>query len=641
MKQSLYSRYSILTENATFIVTLLIILVRNIGVHAENLPIWDENTDILREYNHSYKLIPPQYRSYYNALHTHVPRPRYERDCISGRDNHANNDIIATCNIAHAITELIINVGLPQHNCVLYQRICSRNLKGLIQLLYSGKVNKPGRYMTDCYHVTLCNHNKSPALDYYYQNSDGRAIEEAMSGLRRKCHIATTKPHCYRLLFLRDIGNRNILNFEELVEDMNITKILRTSDILRMTQCDIFRAVYECEETVAVYGAELIYPVLAGRSVIALNPNTHVDQFYRGLMNFTRSGMTISQHPIATAARCWDDVHNEVIYGYRFLQIVYNPSAAAVPYLEWLRESELNVTRAIIDKNRAHVVATITNHCKNILRSDSLFVYYHQRRTGGTPLSQAIQRSFQKIGGDKKRSWIGSSLSPNPRTPQPEELIEKQLIVGHVDVETIDSHMLRMKDKGIGIHYSCISSWRHPVDRLRSCIASQFGGSAESMVRLLETEYDTLVSFLVNNTDASGKTCLSEPFRILSGVPQEPVLLQTALQPDLPSSRLVVQKTMQSTNRCTPVMLLEDPELAKRLLLVEMPWLDMSFMRNPPSSRRIDFKGAMKERLIMGILRSEMEVYEYAVLVARKKIKEHSRKSVKEDEMIAATFRAT
>tara|TARA_R110002050_G_scaffold265570_1_gene406725 strand:- start:101 stop:1012 length:912 start_codon:yes stop_codon:yes gene_type:complete len=295
-----------------------------------------------------------------------------------------------------------------------------------------------------------------------------------------------------------------------------------------------------------------------------------------------------------------------------------------------------------MDKNWAHVIATTNSNCKRVLRTDSLFVYYHQRRSGGTPLSQSIQRSFQKIGGDMKRTWIDSSLSTDVRAPQSEELIGKQIIAGRVGMTAIDTHILRMKEKNFNIRYSCISSWRHPVNRLHSCIASQFGGSVGSqMIRLPETEYDTLVSFLMNNTDASGQTCLSEPFRILSGVSEEAILSQTALQPDLPSSRLVVLKTMQGTNRCTPVMLLEEPELSKRLLLMEMPWLDMSFMRNPPSSHVVGFRGAMKERLIMGILRSEMEVYEHAVLVARKRIKQLSNMAVKREEIVTGSLHAT
>jgi hypothetical protein len=84
-------------------------------------------------------------------------------------------------------------------------------------------------------------------------------------------------------------------------------------------------------------------------------------------------------------------------------------------------------------------------------------------------------------------------------------------------------------------HFSCMTNYRHPIDRIESCIYYRFRPDQCLMDMSLEK-----VQNILGWVDEFGTTCLNEPFRSMSGFQEDAVidhLMATKNQTDSPNCR--------------------------------------------------------------------------------------------------------
>ncbi len=86
----------------------------------------------------------------------------------------------------------------------------------------------------------------------------------------------------------------------------------------------------------------------------------------------------------------------------------------------------------------------------------------------------------------------------------------------------IQSDLARSGHKYSRTHFSCLTNYRHPIDRIESCIYYRFQDKLNGAC-LMDMSFEQIQDILTW-VDPYGQTCLNEPFRIMSGFHEDAVI---------------------------------------------------------------------------------------------------------------------
>ena len=212
----------------------------------------------------------------------------------------------------------------------------------------------------------------------------------------------------------------------------------------------------------------------------------------------------------------------------------------------------------------------------------SPFIFFHQRKAGGSSIRDTLKRAADTNQYDPFVPCYGHSCDIYQLpTHKPYGLYAGHFPWGSQYVF----------DRLGGTHnrdkFSCLTNFREPVSRLISCVEFRFPAHVKKHGCMSNLPKDRLIEILSTKTDEYGSSCLSEPFRIMSGFADEDVLNGLGIEVNAKNmsdnfssagthyeiypkftdvEALVLKLTLNNVAKCG-VVILEEPRKETNLLL--------------------------------------------------------------------------
>ena len=220
------------------------------------------------------------------------------------------------------------------------------------------------------------------------------------------------------------------------------------------------------------------------------------------------------------------------------------------------------------------------------------FIFFHQRKAGGSSLRSSLYHAASHLD---LSFFIPCFQRVDCDTYHFDHKKPYAVYAGHFHwgEQSVFNRFSPSPTGGVGSgsagqqRFSCVTNYRHPVDRIESCLYYRFNRLLEGrcLSQLTLTELDDLL----HHVDVYGATCLNEPFRVMGGISDEAMLEHLvsvhrthahskhtrSLRGSLTESEseretrrrldmtaidvLLVNATLQNTLRCSPLVL-ELPE---------------------------------------------------------------------------------
>ena len=155
------------------------------------------------------------------------------------------------------------------------------------------------------------------------------------------------------------------------------------------------------------------------------------------------------------------------------------------------------------------------------------FIFFHQRKSGGTSLRATLEDVASEIGLNyfiPCANGVDCDTYTFPLTNAPTQYA---IFAGHFKwgvqsdftryspTDSTIQHTLRKE-------FSCITNYRHPIDRIESCLYFRFEKQLQGKC-LMDMSIEQLHTILYW-IDQFGTSCLNEPFRMMSGYQDEDVI---------------------------------------------------------------------------------------------------------------------
>lgn len=172
--------------------------------------------------------------------------------------------------------------------------------------------------------------------------------------------------------------------------------------------------------------------------------------------------------------------------------------------------------------------------------ADSPFVFFHQRKTGGTWLRAAIYNSAIAQNITRVEMVVPCFGGTHCDTYSLDTVWQRcsriKVVAMHAYYGHVDRYLHR---KSPNAKSTCLTVFREPVDRILSCLS--YRRLAQDLNTMTDEE---LLTTLRNGRDEYGNGCLNEPQRIFSGIADEDDLVDPSL------SRLLVSLTLHHLRAC-------------------------------------------------------------------------------------------
>lgn len=197
------------------------------------------------------------------------------------------------------------------------------------------------------------------------------------------------------------------------------------------------------------------------------------------------------------------------------------------------------------------------------------FIFIHQRKTGGMDIRDELANAATKMGLSQNIACYtidcdtyhivrhdneiryNISRASWDKPPSPTYAIN----AGHFSWSETNNFR-RHTDFDIygDTKFSCATVFRHPVNRIVSCVMFRFGPylKQRGIKAFKNIPLDMLNSILARATDAFGTSCLNEPFRMLSGFADESIINGLSITHNSSFSVFAMQQTLRHTLRCNP-----------------------------------------------------------------------------------------
>jgi hypothetical protein len=147
------------------------------------------------------------------------------------------------------------------------------------------------------------------------------------------------------------------------------------------------------------------------------------------------------------------------------------------------------------------------------------FIFFHQRKAGGS----SLRTTLQDAGLELKIPYFipcADDVSCDTYTFPFNRIGSTALFAGHFRWG-VQSDLARggIEHKYSRTHFSCVTNYRHPIDRIESCIYYRFQPD-KCLMNMSPERLKKILGFV----DPFGTTCLNEPFRSMSGFQEDAVI---------------------------------------------------------------------------------------------------------------------
>eukprot|EP00211_Chloroparvula_japonica_P005999 CAMPEP_0119128494 /NCGR_PEP_ID=MMETSP1310-20130426/6628_1 /TAXON_ID=464262 /ORGANISM="Genus nov. species nov., Strain RCC2339" /LENGTH=370 /DNA_ID=CAMNT_0007118839 /DNA_START=180 /DNA_END=1292 /DNA_ORIENTATION=- len=268
-------------------------------------------------------------------------------------------------------------------------------------------------------------------------------------------------------------------------------------------------------------------------------------------------------------------------------------------------------------------------------------VYYHQRDSLGSYLEKALYKTYVAKGGKEAETWVPCwtpGVECERSLPRPRgEMARVRVIAAHLPFGVIDTHIGRIEGLDFAtlwnkefddLSYQCLTTIRHPVDRLEACARRYFPN------RNFETAtFDEVYGLLTSTAGASsaGVSCLAEPVRIFSSSLAEDDINGVATDPEAIRSELLAEWAMENMNKCV-TLVTDSPDEARELLHHVVPWLsEVRFIDKDMSASM--WPADVRLELEQTLARNEMEVYAFAKNLMARQLERYRQSSSSSHEL--------
>lgn len=239
------------------------------------------------------------------------------------------------------------------------------------------------------------------------------------------------------------------------------------------------------------------------------------------------------------------------------------------------------------------------------------FVFFHLAKTGGTSLKHALYAATSRL---KLNSSI-ECLTASCRAGRLDKRDWSHLVIaGHMSWGHVFSELPFNKRKfGNGTTISCVTIFREPLERLRSCY--YFHRQWHQMpFRWKDLSPAQLQDFLM-------RACSNEPVRFFSGLDSDDLIFRLYQRPGLAAELNAVAR--ENLGKCL-ILMQEDwhKPITNTLVKMWMPWLDnLAYRQNvTPAKPKTDALSPEQLAVIRTVNAAEFELYEHAKLLYARQV---------------------
>jgi hypothetical protein len=187
---------------------------------------------------------------------------------------------------------------------------------------------------------------------------------------------------------------------------------------------------------------------------------------------------------------------------------------------------------------------------QTILDARHPFIFYHQRKAGGSTLRSLIHKASVSIGVPSHEVLIPCKTHKCTMWSWDHKALNLSVVAGHFSVASVwHTYKWGQTDRS---NVRCLTNMRDPLERTVSCLFYRFPNLRHEVERGLTP--GRLEVFL-QNYSSYGFGCNNEAIRMMSGFAVEEVINSLAFYPDPAFVSQLVNRTVTELTRCSIVML--------------------------------------------------------------------------------------